>query len=77
MSNLSYEKHSQRDFIVVSVLRDVLQAVRLRDGEMDAMDEVHFNNLVRDLSDEARRQVTEEVRQVLLLLEKLNKKRVM
>jgi hypothetical protein len=44
---------------------------------MDEYDETHFNSLVLGLSDEARRQVTEEVRQVLLLLEKLNKKRVM
>jgi len=77
MSNLTYGDHARRDFIVVSILRDILQAVRLRDGEMDAMDEAHFNSLVLGLSDEARRQVTEEVRQVLRLLEKLNKKRVM
>ena len=77
MSNLSYESQAHRDFIVVAILRDVIKAVQCRDGEMDALDETHFNSLVLGLSDEARRQVTEEVRQVLRLLEKLNKKRVM
>ena len=77
MSNLTYSNQAYRDFIVVAILRDVIKAVQNRDGEMDALDETHFNSLVLGLSDEARRQVTEEVRQVLRLLEKLNKKRVM
>ena len=77
MSNLTYNNQAYRDFIVVSILRDIVKAVQNRDGEMDALDEAHFNSLVLGLSDEARRQVTEEVRQVLRLLEKLNKKRVM
>ena len=77
MSNLTYDQHADRDRIVLSTLCTIVRAVQYDDAKMDEYDEAHFNGLVLGLSDEARRQVTEEVRQVLLLLEKLNKKRVM
>ena len=77
MSNLTYDQHCVRDQIVVNTLRDIVSAVRHMRGEMDSFDERNFNIRIAPLSDEARRQVTEEVRQVLRLLEKLNKKRVM
>ena len=77
MSNLTYDQHADRDNIVVSILQDIVYAVQNREGEMNAYDEHNFNLRIAHLSDEARRQVTEEVRQVLRLLERLNKKRVM
>ena len=77
MSNLTYKQHCERDQVVLDILQDIMRAVTFREGETDWVDEHNFNIRVRELSDEARRQVTEEVRQVLLLLEKLNKKRVM
>ena len=77
MSNLSYDQHCERDSIVLSTIQNIVWAVTHAKGKMDVHDKVSFNFRVSHLSDEARRQVTEEVRQVLLLLEKLNKKRVM
>jgi hypothetical protein len=77
MSNLTYDQHCERDRIVVSTVRDIVDSVEFGNGEMTVWDEARFNGGTHHLSDEARRQVTEEVRQVLLLLEKLNKKRVM
>jgi hypothetical protein len=77
MSNLTYDQHCDRDKTVLSTLHDIVWAVTYNKGKMDISDEASFNFRVSHLSDEARRQVTEEVRQVLLLLEKLNKKRVM
>ena len=77
MSNLTYDQHCERDNIVLSTLQTIVRAVRYDNAKLDEYDESHFNFLVAHLSDEARRQVTEEVRQVLRLLEKLNKKRVM
>jgi hypothetical protein len=77
MSNLTYDQHCERDIIVLSTIQNIVWAVKYDKGKMDVHDEGSFNFRVSHLSDEARRQVTEEVRQVLLLLEKLNKKRVM
>jgi hypothetical protein len=77
MSNLTYDQHCVRDRLVVSTVRDIVDSVEYNNGEMTVWDDARFSDGVRHLSDEARRQVTEEVRQVLLLLEKLNKKRVM
>ena len=77
MSNLTYVEHCKRDELVLSTLQDIVAGVRFYGGEMNNFDEYNFNIRIAHLSDEARRQVTEEVRQVLLLLEKLNKKRVM
>jgi hypothetical protein len=77
MSNLTYDDHCDRDQIVLSTLSTIVRAVRYDKAKMDEYDKADFNIRIQHLSDEARRQVTEEVRQVLLLLEKLNKKRVM
>jgi hypothetical protein len=77
MSNLTYDQHCERDQVVLGTLQNIARAVKYDKAKMDVYDEAAFNFRVSHLSDEARRQVTEEVRQVLLLLEKLNKKRVM
>lgn len=77
MSNLTYDQHADRDQIVLNTLQRIARAVRYDKGKLHVYDEYTFNLFVAHLSDEARRQVTEEVRQVLRLLEKLNKKRVM
>jgi hypothetical protein len=76
MSNLTYDQHCERDQTVLGTLLNIVRAVKHDKGKMDIYDADTFNFRVSHLSDEARRQVTEEVRQVLLLLEKLNKKRV-
>jgi hypothetical protein len=77
MSNLTYDQHCARDRLVVSIVRDIVDSVEYNNGELNWIDKANFDGRIAHLSDEARRQVTEEVRQVLLLLEKLNKKRVM
>jgi hypothetical protein len=77
MSNMTYDQHCERDQTVLGTLQNIVRAVKDDKGKMDTYDAGTFHFRVSHLSDEARRQVTEEVRQVLLLLEKLNKKRVM
>jgi hypothetical protein len=77
MSKLTYDQHCERDRFVVNTLQDIVGSAEYNNGEMTVWDEARFNGGIKHLSDEARRQVTEEVRQVLLLLEKMNKKRVM
>jgi hypothetical protein len=77
MSTLTFEQRAARDSFVVRILSAVTHRIGCND-EVQPRDIEYWEYTAKDLglSEKAISQTVEEVRQVLNLMSKLNKKRV-
>lgn len=78
MSTLTFEQQADRDRLTFSILRDAAYYVRYDDGNIPVETLNHWEARAAEMGvpEAAISQTVEEVRQVLNLMSKLNKKRV-
>lgn len=78
MSTLTFEQQAERDRLTFGILNDVAYYIKYADSEIPEA-EIHSwktRAAAYGMSEAAISQTVEEVRQVLNLMNKLNKKRV-
>lgn len=78
MSTLTFEQQAARDFFVSDIVSTVAYRIETQEGELKDYDFEEWEETAKNLglSKEAISQTVEEVRQILQLMSKLNKKRV-